>query len=191
VRGSNGAGKSTFLRLLHGQIRPARGGTISWPGLGNPRNVWRVRRHIAWVSPELQAAYRYPTTVAQCVSSGFRSSIGLTTTLSPQEAMRRDELIDSFGLAALADRPLKKLSYGQARRALLARTLATEPAVLLLDEPWEGLDPETIALVVRQLKAAMQRGAQIVCASHVGDAGLGLQRRARISHGAIHVDADA
>jgi len=83
------------------------------------------------------------------------------------------------------------LSYGQARRALLARTLATDPAVLLLDEPWEGLDAETIGLVVQQLRAAMRRGAQIVCASHVGDAGLGLRRRLRISDGAIRVDGGA
>jgi molybdate transport system ATP-binding protein len=150
--------------------------------------VWQLRRHIGWVSPELQASYRYPTTVAQCVASGFRSSIGLTAALSSREAARRDALIAGFELDALADRPLRKLSYGQARRALLARTLATDPALLLLDEPWEGLDPETIALVVRQLRAAMRRGTQIVCASHIGDAGLGLQRLLTISDGAIRAD---
>jgi molybdate transport system ATP-binding protein len=188
VLGRNGAGKSTFLRLLHGQIRPARGGTISWPGFDHPRSVWQLRRHIGWVSPELQASYRYPTTVAQCVASGFRSSIGLTAALSSREAARRDELIAGFELDTLAHRPLRKLSYGQARRALLARTLATDPTLLLLDEPWEGLDPETIALVVRQLRAAMRRGTQIVCASHIGDAGLDLPRSLTISDGAIRAD---
>ena len=52
VSGSNGAGKSSFLRLLHGQMRPALGGTIRWPGLDNPRNVWALRRQVGFVSPE-------------------------------------------------------------------------------------------------------------------------------------------
>lgn len=185
VTGRNGAGKTTFLRVLHGQIRPARGGTIEWPALGNPRNVWELRRYIGWVSPELQADYRFPTTVAQCVASGFHSSVGLTRALSESESLRRDALLRGFRLDALRDRLLSKLSYGQARRALLARTLASAPRLLLLDEPWEGLDPEVIEIVLEQLRKAMQEGTQIVCASHVGHAGLGLERTMVIADGAI------
>lgn len=190
VTGPNGAGKSTFLRLLHGQIRPARGGTIEWPAFGNPRNIWVVRRNTGWVSPELQADYRYPTTVAQCVGSGFHSSIGLIRQLSAPEIERRDELLEGFKLEALRDRLLSKLSYGQARRALLARTLAGKPRLFLLDEPWEGLDPEVIEIVRGQLSVAMRDGTQIVCASHIGDAGLGLENRMELTDGAIHVRVD-
>ena len=186
VTGSNGAGKSTFLRLLHGQIRPARGGTIQWPALGNPRNIWELRRNIGWVSPELQADYRYPTTVAQCVASGFHSSVGQTRTLREEQKERRDALLKGFELLELRDRLLSKLSYGQARRALLARTLASAPRLLLLDEPWDGLDPEVIGIVREQLLEAMRAGTQIVCASHVGDAGLGLANKMTIADGAIN-----
>jgi molybdate transport system ATP-binding protein len=191
VTGSNGAGKSTFLRLLDGQIRPARGGSISWPAFDNPRNIWVLRRHIGWVSPELQADYRLPTNVAQCVASGVHSSIGLTRPLTESERVHCDALISGFELDELRDRLLRKLSYGQARRALLARTLASSPRLLLLDEPWEGLDPDVIDIVLGQLRSAMQSGLQIVCASHVGDAGLGLQNTMQIADGAIHVRANA
>ncbi len=186
VTGANGAGKSTFLRLLHGQIRPARGGTIQWPAFGNPRNIWELRRSIGWVSPELQADYRLPTTVSQCVASGVHSSVGLTRPLSESESARCNALLEGFRLDGLRDRLLSKLSYGQARRALLARTLASDPRLLLLDEPWEGLDPAVIDIVLEQLRDAMRSGTQIVCASHVGDAGLGLERHLRIAEAAIH-----
>jgi molybdate transport system ATP-binding protein len=185
VTGRNGAGKSTLLRVLHGQIRPARGGTITWPALGNPRNVWELRRNIGWVSPELQAEYRFPTTVAQCVASGFQSSVGQTRRLSDAQRRRRDALLRGFGLDDLRDRLLSKLSYGQARRALLARTLAREPRLLLLDEPWEGLDPKVVEIVLAQLRVAMRNGTQIVCASHVGDGGLELTRTMAIRDGAV------
>ncbi len=151
VTGANGSGKSTFLRLLHGQLRPALGSEIRWPALGNPRNVWELRKRIAWLSPELQASYRYPSTVRACVASGFESSIGQTRRLTAVETARVTELIEELELGALADRSLNTLSYGQARRALIARALVNRPRVLLLDEPWEGLDAPMAELLNRTL----------------------------------------
>jgi molybdate transport system ATP-binding protein len=167
VTGANGSGKSTLLRMLHGQLRPARGGAIRWPALGNPRSVWTLRRQVAWVSPELQAAYRYPTTVRECVASGFDSSFGLTRAPTPGENERVDELLAEFALDTLAARPLTTLSYGQARRALIARALANRPRLLLLDEPWEGLDENASAALNRALAATVAHGTQLVCASHL------------------------
>jgi molybdate transport system ATP-binding protein len=168
ITGANGSGKSTLLRLLHGQLRPAVGGEIRWPALGNPRSVWSLRRQVAWLSPELQAAYRYPTTVRECIASGFDSSFGLTRELTAHERARVDELLTGLALVALAERPLSSLSYGQARRALIARALANRPRLLLLDEPWEGLDAPVSAALEEGLAAeiAAQR-TQLVCASHL------------------------
>jgi len=167
VTGANGSGKSTFLRLLHGQLRPALGSEIHWPALGNPRNVWELRKRIAWLSPELQAAYRYPSTVRACVASGFESSIGQTRALTSAETARVDELLVEFELTELADRALRTLSYGQARRALIARALVNRPRVLLLDEPWEGLDAPMAELLNRTLAAVTHERTQLVCASHL------------------------
>ena len=167
VTGGNGAGKSSFLRLLHAQLRPALGGSVRWPGLSDPHDVWTLRRSVAWVSAELQATYRYPTTVRGCIASGFRSSIGLTHTPTALESARVDELLAQFELRDLAERKLATLSYGQARRALIARALSVRPRVLLLDEPWEGLDRPNAALLNGALQAAIAAGTQLVCASHL------------------------
>jgi len=167
VTGANGSGKSTFLRVLHGQLRPALGSEIHWPALGDPRNVWELRKQIAWLSPELQAAYRYPSTVRACVASGFESSIGQTRTLTSVESARVDELLKELELTELADRALRTLSYGQARRALIARALVNRPRVLLLDEPWEGLDASMAELLNRTLAAVIAARTQLVCTSHL------------------------
>jgi len=167
VTGANGSGKSTFLRLLHGQLRPALGSEVRWPALGNPRNVWDLRKRVAWLSPELQAAYRYPSTVRACIASGFESSIGQTRPSSAVEIARVDQLLAELELTQLANRALRTLSYGQARRALIARALVNRPRVLLLDEPWEGLDAPMAELLNRTLAAVIAEGTQLVCASHL------------------------
>ena len=167
VTGANGSGKSSFLRVLHGQLRPALGGAVQWPALGRPRNVWELRKQVAWVSAELQAAYRYPTTVRACIASGFTSSVGATRRPTTEEARRVEELLEELELTPLAERPLSTLSYGQARRALLGRLLANRPRVLLLDEPWEGLDAPMADLLNRTLTRVARDGTQLVCASHL------------------------
>jgi molybdate transport system ATP-binding protein len=115
----------------------------------------------------LQAAYRYPTSVRECVASGFDSSFGLTRAPSADENERVAELLAEFALDALAARPLTTLSYGQARRALIAWALVHRPALLLLDEPWEGLDDDVSAVLNRALAAAIKHGTQLVSASHL------------------------
>jgi molybdate transport system ATP-binding protein len=167
VRGANGSGKSTFLRLLHGQHRSHVNGLISWPALGNPRNIWQLRRQVAWVAPELQAGYLYPSTVQACIASGFESSIGLMRRPNKAEAAWVEELIDRFELRELAQRALASLSYGQLRRVLIVRALVNKPKVLLLDEPWEGVDTPMLALIHRYLEQIIAQGTQLVCASHV------------------------
>jgi molybdate transport system ATP-binding protein len=167
VTGSNGAGKTTFLRMLHGQLRPAAGGSINFPGIENPENIWILRQQIAWVSPELQADYWYPSTARQCISSGFDSSIGQTRKLKQNELNLVDELLEQFQLIDLAERNVKTLSYGQFRRVLIARAVVHKPKVLLLDEPWEGLDPGNFELVTRVLNQIISRGTHLVCVTHL------------------------
>ncbi len=167
VTGANGAGKSSFLRLVHGQLRPALGGEIRWPALGDPRNVWTLRKRIAWVAAELQAGYRYPTTVRECVASGFESSIGLTRQPNDEERARVEEVLAQLELTEIAQRKLATLSYGQVRRALVARALVSRPRILLLDEPWEGLDQRNAALFNDHLRSVMAAGTQLVCSSHL------------------------
>jgi molybdate transport system ATP-binding protein len=167
VTGANGSGKSSFLRLLYGALRPALGGEVAWPAFGNPRDLWQLRKQIAWVSPELQAAYRYPSTVRACIASGFTSSVGQVRPPTAAESARIEQLLDELELRPLAERLLSTLSYGQARRALIGRVLANHPRVLLLDEPWEGLDAAMAELLNTTLHRVAADGTQLVCASHL------------------------
>ncbi len=185
IFGHNGSGKSTFLRLLHGQLRSATGGVVTWPGLGNPADVWTLRRQVGLVSAELMAGYRYPVSVRECIGSGIESSHGLTRRLSDAEIARVDALIERFDLRSLAARRLTALSYGQMHRTMIARTLVNAPRVLLLDEPWEGLDPDTRALVARNVTQAMHDGTQVICATHVHQPGIDFNRRATITDGVL------
>jgi len=185
LTGPNGAGKSTFLRLLHGQLRPAKGGAIRFPGIEDPGNVWSLRKQIAWVSPELQAGYWYPTNVRQCIASGFESSIGQTRRLKPAENELVDELLEQFELGPFADRNVRALSYGQFRRVLIARAVVHTPKVLLLDEPWEGLDAGNLDLVTRELNQIIERGTQLVCATHLAINGARFNHEMRIESGHI------
>jgi molybdate transport system ATP-binding protein len=188
IKGRNGAGKSTFLKLLHGQMRAARGGTVRWPALAQgvaPPNVWRLRRRIGYVSAELQAEYRYAATVRECIASGLDSSIGLTRRLTASEEDATRELLERFALTTFAARPLTTLSYGQMHRVLLARTLVNRPRLLLLDEPWQGLDAATRALVRRELEASMTSGLQVVCVSHTEATRLDYTNVAEIAAGRL------
>jgi molybdate transport system ATP-binding protein len=199
IKGRNGAGKSTFLKLLHGQVRPARGATLRWPALDDSRgsgfsrdswpNIWRLRRQIGYVSAELQAEYRYAATVRECIASGLDSSIGLTRRLTATEEDATRALLERFALAGLAARPLTTLSYGQMHRVLLARTFVNRPRLLLLDEPWQGLDAVTRALVRRELEASMASGLQVVCVSHTGATDLDYTNVAEIASGRIETRA--
>jgi len=91
-------------------------------------------------------------------------------------------------LGPLRDRLLSSLSYGQRHRALIARTLAPGPRILLLDEPWEGLDSRSTDLIGAELTREIAAGSQVVCVSHVGPKGLPLTGRLRLEAGGLRVD---
>jgi len=166
VFGANGAGKSSFLRLLYGDLSPAQGGAIERPGFprGTPIAAWK--RHVGFVSPELQTDYAIDVTVFDLVASGRHASIGLAAAASAVDRRAASHWLAFFGLKSCALRRPRELSYGQLRRALLARALAADPFLLLLDEPLTGLDPGQRARIKGLLSRLMARGITLVMAVH-------------------------
>ena len=98
--------------------------------------------------------------------SGRHSSSGLDAPASPAERTLASRRLAEVGLRGLGRRRARELSYGQLRRALLARALIVRRRLLLLDEPFDGLDASARDIVAAQVAAAVTRGTQVVLATH-------------------------
>jgi molybdate transport system ATP-binding protein len=166
VFGANGAGKSSFLKLLYGDLSPALGGKIERAGhlAGTPIFEWK--RRVGFVSPELQSLYTRNVDVLELVASGRHSSIGLAEPMTAADLKSARFWLKFFKMLKLAKCRPRELSYGELRRALIARAMAAQPQILLLDEPLTGLDPVQRAAMKRFLERLMQREVTIVAAVH-------------------------
>jgi molybdate transport system ATP-binding protein len=166
VFGANGAGKSSFLKLLYGDLSPALGGKIERVGFpaGTPIFAWK--RRVGYVSPELQSLYATDVDVMELVASGRHSSIGLAARMTAADLKSARTWLAFFKLRDVAKRRARELSYGQLRRALIARAMAANPNMLLLDEPFTGLDPIQRAAIKRFLERLMRCQVTIVAAVH-------------------------
>jgi molybdate transport system ATP-binding protein len=169
VLGANGSGKSTLLSLIYGDLHPALGGTIERAGLSVGDRIEDWKHRVACVSPELQADHYLAHSLEEVVISGRYSSVGLNA--PPNAADRRSarRWLEFFGIAELRDRGPRSVSYGQMRLALLARAMANDPELLLLDEPCTGLDADMRAHVLDEIERLARNGTQIVMAVHDAD----------------------
>jgi molybdate transport system ATP-binding protein len=166
VFGANGAGKSSFLKLLYGDLSPALGGNIERAGCPAGTPIFEWKRRVGYVSPELQSQYATSVDVTELVASGRHSSIGLAAPMTSADLKSAREWLKVFRLLKVAGRRPRQLSYGQLRRALIARAMAADPQLLLLDEPFTGLDPLQRAAMKRLLESLMRRQVTIVVAVH-------------------------
>ncbi len=166
VRGRNGAGKSTFLRLLAGEEHAAPGGRILRLDMGERPGLFEVRARIALVGPKLQADHRLETTGEAVVLSGFFGSIGLPEEPTPAQEAAARRWMSRLGIEHLAERGIQEISYGELRRLLLARALVIDPEVVLLDEPFNGLDPRSRGEMMELAEDLCRSGTRIVLVTH-------------------------
>jgi molybdate transport system ATP-binding protein len=181
VFGANGAGKSSFLKLLYGDLSPALGGKIERAGYPAGTPIFEWKRRVGYVSPELQSLYATDADVTELIASGRHSSIGLAARLTAADRKSARTWLAFFKLRHVAKRRARELSYGQLRRALIARAMAADPNMLLLDEPFTGLDPVQRAAMKRFLERLMRRQVTIVAAvHHAEDLPRGMMRGLRL-----------
>jgi zinc transport system ATP-binding protein len=135
--GPNGSGKSTLLRLLLGSLTPDAG-TVRL--FDTPPGRLRDRWRIGYVPQRTPIASEAPATVEEIVAAGRLSRRGWWRPLTKADTERVHHALDSVGLERLSTRPINELSGGQQQRAFIARAFASEPDLLLLDEPIAGVD---------------------------------------------------
>jgi len=180
VYGANGAGKSSFLKLLYGDLSPALGGTIERAGFPRGAHIAEWKRRVGYVSPELQSDYAVDVTLLDLVASGRYASIGLVDEATAEDRRIAARWLGFFGLSAAAGRRPRELSYGQLRRALIARAMAADARILLLDEPLTGLDPTQRAIMKRLLGRLMKRVTVLAAVHHAEDLPSGMTHGLRL-----------
>lgn len=161
LMGANGAGKSTLINVLAGLLRPTQGQAL-WNGAPLHDN----RREIAWVPQRSEVDWSFPITVRELVELGRFPSIGLWHAPSEHDRSIIDKALASMGLENLQHRQIGELSGGQQQRAFLARALAQEAHILLLDEPFTGLDVPGAESLGALLQALAHEGRLIISSYH-------------------------
>lgn len=157
--GPNGAGKTTALKLLVGLLAPTAG-SMSLGGHDVQRNPVEAKRLLAFL-PDQPFLYE-ALTVGECL--GF---IGGMYGLAPEVLQQRaDALLQTFSLTERLHDRVGELSYGMKSRLALVMSLLHEPRAFLLDEPFFGLDPQTLRLVKRLLTERARQGVAIFLSTH-------------------------
>jgi zinc transport system ATP-binding protein len=163
VLGANGSGKSTLVRAVVGLV-PLAAGTLSL--FGTPADRFTERTRLGYVPQRVGAATGVPATVREVVATGRLARIGRLRRARPADRDAVDRALATVDLEHRADDGVATLSGGQQQRVLIARALAGEPDLLVLDEPTAGVDlasQEALAEAVRRLVRA---GTTIVLVAH-------------------------
>jgi iron complex transport system ATP-binding protein len=169
ILGPNGCGKSTLIKTITRECYPLARPGSSVRIFGRDRwNVFELRSQLGIVSPDLLAACSTEATGRDVVLSGFFSSTRIFPNHSPDPAQieHADALLARFGVAHLADRPVSRMSSGEAKRVLIARALVHAPISLLFDEPGNALDIAAQLRLRGTMSELARSGVGIVLVTH-------------------------
>ncbi len=159
--GHNGAGKSTVLKSVAGLLKPVRGKIRIF---GQPVGVCHHR--LAYLPQRSDLDWSFPMSVKQLVMTGRYMYMGWLRRPSRQDKKIVLETMGHLGIGDLADRQIGELSGGQQQRTLLARTLAQNADLILLDEPWNAVDNETRIMTEQVICELAEEGRSVVVATH-------------------------
>lgn len=161
IIGPNGAGKSTLLKAALG-IMPTLSGKITVFG----ETLARQRARIAYVPQRASVDWDFPTRVIDVVLMGLHRELGLLGRLRPAQKDRALACLDRVGMRDFFDRQIGQLSGGQQQRVFLARALAQNADLYLLDEPFAGVDAATEKAIIAVLKSLKAEGKTVVAVHH-------------------------
>lgn len=161
IVGPNGAGKSTLLKAIL-QIVPALSGQVRFFG----RDLARARDRVAYVPQRASVDWDFPTRVIDVVMMGLYGELGLLGRISGRYQARAMACLERVGMTDFATRQIGQLSGGQQQRVFLARALAQDADLYLLDEPFAGVDAATEAAIIDVLQGLKAAGKTVVAVHH-------------------------
>ena len=176
IVGPNGSGKSTLMKLILGLLRPDTGTARLF---GEPSHEFDDGARLGYVAQHASASKEMPITVREVVQMGRFPHVGFGR-LSAEDWRIVDDALETVGMTAFADRRITQLSGGQRQRAFIARALASEADLLVLDEPTVGVDVEsvdafyalldalngediTVLLIEHDLSAVTEHADRVIC----------------------------
>jgi manganese/iron transport system ATP-binding protein len=160
VVGPNGAGKSTLFRVIAGVLTPV-GGSLSVYGAGPSGHIC-----IGYVPQRTQVDWNFPVTVADVVMMGRAGKLGMLRWPGSSDWKQVHRALADVGLGELAGRQINELSGGQQQRMFIARALAQEAELLLMDEPLTGLDLKSQQAIFDILEELRRREVTVMVATH-------------------------
>lgn len=165
--GMNGSGKSTLFKAIMGVV-PAHAGTITLDGQAVSGK--RAHRHragiVSYVPQSEEIDWTFPISVREVVSMGRYRTLGITRHLRAADRTAVDEALARVELTDLADRQIGALSGGQRKRAFVARAIAQGAQLLLLDEPFAGVDKRSEAMLIQVIEQLRDEGATVLVSTH-------------------------
>lgn len=161
IVGPNGAGKSTLIKSALGLV-PRASGTVAF--FGSPYS--KVRERVAYVPQRESVDWDFPVSSLDVVAMGRYARIGWFKPVRTADKKLALECLDKVGMADLAHRQISQLSGGQQQRVFLARALAQQADLYLMDEPFAGVDAATESAIVRLLRDLKNLGKTVIVVHH-------------------------
>ena len=161
--GMNGSGKSTLFKAIMGFV-PVTGGSVTV--LGDPVRTALKRNVVAYVPQSEDIDWNFPVLVEDVVMMGRYGRMNWLRTARAQDHRAVDAALDRVGMTAYRSRQIGELSGGQKKRVFLARALAQDGRVILLDEPFTGVDVKTEDAIVELLRGLRDEGRVMLVSTH-------------------------
>ncbi|WP_133769924.1 metal ABC transporter ATP-binding protein [Enterovirga rhinocerotis] len=161
--GPNGSGKSTLFKAIMGFVRPVRGEVRIG---GQDVRAAQKANAVAYVPQSEEVDWTFPVSVRDVVMMGRQGRMGFLRRPSPADRAVVGQSLDRVGMAAFGERQIGELSGGQRKRVFLARALAQEAGIILLDEPFTGVDQTTEEEIIGLLRGLREAGHLLLVSTH-------------------------
>ena len=160
IVGPNGAGKSTLVKVMLGLVNYR--GNVEVLGQKSDQMI----NSFSYVPQRTMVDWNFPISVQEVATMGCYQRVGLFRGVPVSEQIKVRQALRDIGMEGLRDRPIGSLSGGQQQRVFLARALVQDSPIMLLDEPFTGVDAETEKKIVSILKEEVNLGTTVICVHH-------------------------